>query len=171
MNKQTTTATTPPQALDIDSRAGFRAALAAALQASVQRRARRILWVDPDFTDWPLDDGELLTTLGEWVRLPQRRLVLLAAGYDSLSRGCPRFVAWRRHWNHAVEAWQVAPERADTLPTLALDDGPICLQLTDKLHWSGVFASDPHEARRWRDWTDAALQHSSPGLRVTTTGL
>jgi hypothetical protein len=37
--------------------------------------------------------------------LPQRRLVLLAHQFGTLERLHPRFVAWRRTWAHAVDAW------------------------------------------------------------------
>ncbi|HSM23007.1 MAG TPA: hypothetical protein VK876_12460, partial [Rubrivivax sp.] len=59
----------------IDTRAGWQAALRWGFETAIQRGARRITCVDPDFETWPLDDPALLAGLTAWLRLPQRRLV------------------------------------------------------------------------------------------------
>jgi hypothetical protein len=156
----------------IGSRAEFVAALHWALQTSVALRARRIVWVDRNFAEWPLDDAELHDTLAAWLRLPQRRLVLLAGQYDELPSRHPRFTAWRRLWAHAIETWSPSDVlAADDLPTLALDDSAVCVHLVDMLHWRGRAVLDAREARRWRDRIDALLQHSSPAFPANALGL
>ncbi|HZF81685.1 MAG TPA: hypothetical protein VEZ89_18050, partial [Rubrivivax sp.] len=65
----------------IDSRAAFLAAVQWGFRSAVAQRARRIVCVDADFALWPLDDPSLLQTLTEWLRTPQRRLMLLARTY------------------------------------------------------------------------------------------
>lgn len=162
-------AETPPP---IGSRSEFAAAVRWALRTSVARGARRIVWVDRDFAEWPLNEPELHAELTDWLRLPQRRLVLLAAGYAELPRRHPRFVAWRRLWSHAVEPWSPADgSTASALPTLALDDGAVCVHLIDTLHWRGRAVVDSRAALLWREQIDAVLQRCESAFPVNALGL
>jgi hypothetical protein len=63
--------------------------------------------------------------------------VLVAHRYDGLARQCPRFVAWRRNWSHAIDAWSPSEGVDVRLPTLAIDDDRLCLQVFDSTHWRG----------------------------------
>ncbi|MBK7518258.1 MAG: hypothetical protein IPI51_22290 [Betaproteobacteria bacterium] len=112
----------------IDSRAAWQAALRWGFETALQRGARRITCVDASFETWPLDDPALLQDLTAWLRLPLRRLVLLARRYDEVPRRFPRFTAWRRDFGHAIEPWQAPEELASDLPNLLLDDGPVGVQ-------------------------------------------
>ena len=154
----------------VSSRAEFEAAVSWALQAAHTRQARRLWLVDPDFADWPLGQPELLAALQAWLRLPQRRLVLLAGHFNDVPRRHPRFVNWRRDWAHAIEAWSPPPEMS-RLPRLVVDDGPVCLHLFDSLQWRGRASLDAREARRWRDELDVILQQCEPAFPVQTLGL
>jgi hypothetical protein len=155
----------------IDSRSAFAAALHWGVGRAIERGARRIVGVDVDFSDWPLDDPALLATLGPWLRRPQRELVLLASSFDEVALRHPRFVAWRRLRVHAVPGWR-APEDLDVpLPTMLLDDGPLLVQLTDRVHWRGRAALDAHAARLHRDEIDALIQRSEAGFPASHLGL
>jgi len=165
------TAPAPPALPVIDSRRGWHAALQWGFTTAMAQGARRIVAVDPSFADWPLDDPALLQALTDWLRLPQRRLVLLAARFDELPRRCPRFNAWRAPWAHAIEGWQAPEELARDLPTLLTCDGAVSVQLIDALHWRGRVAMDERRARQWCEETDAALQRSERALAVRTLGL
>ncbi|GMV47356.1 MAG: hypothetical protein AMXMBFR66_27540 [Pseudomonadota bacterium] len=155
----------------IDSRAAFAAALLWGFAQACEGGARRIVCVDPDFAAWPLDDAALLERLTAWLQRPQRRLVLLAAGYDNVARCQPRFVAWRRHWAHAVAAWQAPEDLCPTLPTLLLDDDALLVWLVERMHWRGRALLDARESRPHRDEIDAVLQRSTPAFAITTLGL
>lgn len=159
----------PPQ--PIQSRADFDAAVLWAVQAAQARGARRLLMVDRDFADWPLGRPELLQALQGWLRQPLRRLVLLAARFDEVPVRHPRFVAWRRDWSHAVEAWSPPDELAGELPTLLVDDGPVCLRLFPGAQVRGRAELSAQEARRWRDGIDVVLQQSAAAFPVQTLGL
>jgi hypothetical protein len=163
-----TSDTTPPP---ITSRAEFGAAVLWALQTSVAAGARRVVWVDPDFANWPLDDPLLHDMLTAWLRLPGRRLVLLAADYASVPRQHPRFVAWRRWWPHAIDAWTPADGSNTGLPTLALDDGAVSVQLINAQRWRGRASVDPRSARLWRDQIDAVLQRCESAFPIHTLGI
>lgn len=156
--------------LPITSRAEFGTAVAWGVQTAIERGARRLWFTDPHFADWPLDDPALLDALTAWLRLPQRRLVLLAESYDEVVRWKPRFVAWRRPWAHAIEAWTPQDPPAD-LPTWLLDDGPVCVAVADRVHWRGRCAVDAQQAHLLRQAVDAVLQRSVAAFPVNRLGL
>lgn len=160
--------TSPPA---IGSRSEFQAALRWGLHSAVAAGARRIVCVDPSFADWPLDEPALHQALTVWLRLPQRRLVLLAATYDELPRRHPRFVAWRADWSHAVDTRAPAAGDSLELPSLLVDDGATTVHLLDPVHWRGRAAQDARAAQQWRDEIDAHLQRSEPAFPVNALGL
>ena len=159
---------TPPP---ITSRAEFVAALRWGFTQAIGGGARRIVCVDADFAEWPLDDPALHAALTAWLRQPQRRLVLLAADYAAVPRRQPRFVAWRALWAHAIEAWSPAEGDAMDLPTLLVDDRAVSVQLHDAVHWRGRAELDSRSARLKRDEVDALLQRSQPAFPVNSLGL
>ena len=161
---------TPPQEHAIDSRRAFVAAVHELLDQALARRARRMLWVDVDFADWPLDDAGLLQRLTEWLRLPQRQLQLLASDYAPLGRRAA-FVTCRRLWSHAISAYAPDEEEAAQLPCLLLAEHTQLLHLPDKTHWRGFSSSEPAALRLWRERADALLQRAVPAFPVTTLGL
>lgn len=160
-----------PPSTPIDTRAGFLQAVTGAVDAAAAAGVHRLLWVDPDFTDWPLDDPALLQALAGWLRLPQRRLILLGARYDVLARQRPRFMAWYRTWSHAVAAFAPAGGDDSELPTVLVAEGVGVLQLMDRVHWRGRWVAEPAEAKSWAQHIDALLQQCEPALPATTLGL
>lgn len=154
-----------------DSRGAFQDAVRQAFDTAIGRGARRIVCCDPDFADWPLDDAALLDRLVPWLKLPQRRLVLLAADWSVLPRRHPRFVAWRSPWVHAVEGW--APGEGDDaeLPRVLVDDGKVFVHLRDAEHWRGRAGQDAAEAQRWRDTIDARIERAQAAFFLRPLGL
>jgi hypothetical protein len=153
-----------------DTRAGFIAAVQQSLDAALAQRARCMVWVDADFAGWPVDDGALLQRLAGWLRLPQRRLLMLAAEPEAL-RQRPRFMALYRWWSHALEVRAVADEDAAQLPCLLLVQGSTLVQVHDKLRWRGGWLADPPALRAALDRVDALAQRAMPALPVSTLGL
>ena len=168
MNPPSNPPSNPPT---IASRSEFQAAVRWGFDAAIATNARRIVAVDASFADWPLDDPALHTQLTGWLRLPQRRLLLLAARFDDVQRRHPRFVAWRALWAHAIETRAAAEEDAAELPTLLVDDGATSVHLRDPVHWSGRAEADPRTAHPWRERVDALLQRSEPAFPVNALGL
>jgi len=148
----------------ITSRASFEAALRWGFDTAFAQGARRIVCADPNWEHWLLwNDASLLQALAAWLRLPQRRLVLLARSYDTLERRCPRFDTWRADWMHAIEAWQTPEELAPGLPTVLVSEGgakAVSVQLVDAPHWRGRAELDARRARQWCEAIDAVLQRS-----------
>ena len=155
----------------IQTRADFAAAIHWAVRAAAERGARQMVWVDPDFADWPLNEPVLHEALTAWLATPRRHLLLLAEDYDVLPRRHPRFVSWRRNWAHAIEPRIQAEDQSAGLPTLLIDDGPVLLQLLDRVRWRGRCALDKRQASHWREQIDALLQRSAPGFAVSQLGL
>ena len=158
----------PPR---FDSRESFDAAMRWGFETALANSARCITCVALNFEEWPLDEPALLERLTVWLRLPQRRLVLLAASYDEMPRQRPRFTGWRRDWAHAISALQPPLEMAADLPTLLIDDRSVAVHLIDPLHWRGRAAIDARARLLWQEKIDAILQRSEPAFAVTTLGL
>lgn len=159
----------PPPA--IDSRGGWQAAVLWGLSTAIAQGARRVVMVDPDFDDWPLDDPGLLRNLTDWLRLPQRRLVMVAARFDGLPGHSPRFERWRAPWSHAIDGWGVPEELARDLPTLLTCDAAVTVQRTDALRWRGLASTDDRLARKWGEQLDGLLARCERALAVRTLGL
>jgi len=155
----------------IDTRESFGAALRWGFESAIADGARCITCVDKDLAEWPLDDAALLQCLTDWLRLPQRRLVLLAASYDTVPQRLPRFTGWRRDWVHCIQAMQAPVEFAAELPTLLLDDRKVSVHLVDHLHWRGRAMSEPRARLLWQERVDVVLQRSEPAFAITTLGL
>ena len=148
----------------IHSRESFAAALRWGFDTAFEQGARRIVCADSEWADWTLwNDPGLLQALAAWLRLPQRRLVLLARHYDTLERRSPRFNTWRADWMHAIEAWQPPEELAAELPTVMVSEGgdkAVSVQLIDAQHWRGRAELDTRRARLWCEELDVVLQRS-----------
>ena len=156
----------------INTRSGFHAALRWGFDSAIADDARRIVCCDADFAHWaPLEDPAVLQTLTTWLKLPQRKLVLLARSYDAMPRRFPRFTAWRRSWVHAVDAWLPPEELAADLPSLLVSDRNASVQLFDPVHWRGRAAYDPRLTHQFGEQIDAVLQRSEPGFASITLGL
>ena len=155
----------------IDTREAFAAALRWGFDHALEQSARSLIWVDPTYEHWPLDDVDALQTLTQWVRLPGRQLTLLAARFDEVPRRQPRFTAWRKDWAHAIRAFQAPVEFAADLPTLMLDDRRLCIHLIDAVNWRGRAVLDPRARLLWQEKVDVVLQRSEPAFAATTLGL
>lgn len=155
----------------IDSRSGWQTAVRWGLHTAIAQGARRIVAVDPDFGDWPLDSPNLLQGLTDWLRLPQRCLVMVAARFDGLPQRSPRFERWRAPWSHAIEGWGVPDELARDLPTLLCCDAAVTVQLVDRLRWRGQASTDERLARQWCEQMDGLLARCERTLAVRTLGL
>jgi hypothetical protein len=153
------------------SQADFDEALRWALRQALQQRVRRIVWLDTDFSAWPLDDAAVLQSLQAWLQLPLRRLVLIARDYQEVPRRHPRFVAWRRNWSHAIDAWTPQQGEQTELPMLMIDDGGLCLHVLSRNPWRGRLSHDLAAMHQWHDEIDALLQRCEAAFPVHQLGL
>jgi len=169
MNPPDTPAPAPPT---IDGPEDFAPAVAWGFRTAMADGARTLTAVDVEFGEiWPWDDPALLSALAGWLRLPGRRLQLLAAHYEGMPRQHPRFVQWRRDWSHAIFPFVAPEELAHTLPTALLDDRRVSVVRLDAVQGRGRASLEARTRLHWHDPVDALLQRSSPGFPVTTLGL
>lgn len=154
-----------------DTRDGFVAAVHQAMALAAARQARRMIWVDADFADWPIDDAGLVQALGDWLRLPQRRLQLLAVDPEALRRRCPRFMSLYRLWSHAIEVFAPAADDVPGWPCLLLVEGTVLVRVQDTQRWRGTCTTDAVAMHACREGVDALRQRSQAALPVTTLGL
>lgn len=155
----------------IRDRQSFVDAVAWGARAAIGAGARRMLWADPDFGAWPLDDRTLLDDLGRWLRQPQRRLVMLANDWSRVRERHPRFTAWRRDWAHAIDTLRPQPEDVRELPTLLIDDQRVCVRMFDIVQWRGRARLDEGEVRQWQHEFESVIPRSTPDFPVTSLGL
>ncbi len=155
----------------LKSRSGFLAAVNWSVRAAIATDSRQMGWIDADFADWPLNDAALLQSLGVWLQMPQRKLVLLARNYTLASRVHPRFVTWRRHWGHAIDPRALPEEEGADPPTWLLVGHHAYVELFDRVHWRGHVALEPKRTHVLAHQFDALAQRSSPDFPVTNLGL
>jgi hypothetical protein len=155
----------------IDGRAAFRAALLVALDDCAQADVPEIWLCDPDFVEWPLGQAEVVTALSRWVT-PRRRLTLVAGSYEHLAQRCPRWVAWRRQWGHAVHCLQVREEAAAQMPTLLYGPPAVALRMQRMERvLRGRLYRDADDLAPLADLVDALTQRTHEAFPVTTLGL
>jgi hypothetical protein len=159
---------TPPA---IDSHVAFQAAIRWGFDTAAANGAKHLIWCDPDFALWPLNDAAWLQAIGGWLRMPQRRLDLLARDFNEVPRRFARFMTWRRDWTHAIHYWQAPEELAGDLPSALVSDGAVSVQLLDAEHWRGRAQVDSRAAYLLRERVDVVLQRSASSFAVNTLGL
>lgn len=162
------TAGTP---LGIDGRLDFNAALLVALDDCARAEVPHLWLCDPDFSAWPLGSIETVTALSRWIG-PRRRLTLVAGDWDHLASHCPRWVAWRRRWAHAVQCLQVREEEALQVPALLYGPPVVALRLqSTRPRIVGRRIRAPEDFGPLGDLVDALVQRAHDSFPVTTLGL
>lgn len=156
----------------ISGREAWSAALAECLQHAARQGCRELWAWDADFRAWPLSSPEVLEALRQWA-LPHRRLRLLAQEYEGLRRVHPRFVAWRQHWDHVIEARAYLPEELSGggPQGLLLGQGLFSLRLLDAAQARGAYSVRPADEMAAREAFDAVWQRSCESFAASTLGL
>jgi hypothetical protein len=156
--------------LAIDSRADFLSAVHAAFARAESAGAREIFIVDPNFSEWPLNEPAAIEMLDRWVD-SRRSLTVFAHAFDELARRQLRFVAWRRQWAHVVHCRSDPELEAEQVPSLLLVPGQTCLRLLDRVRYRGTMSDRAVDLTECRETIDALLQRSAEAFPVTTLGL
>jgi len=154
----------------IASRAEFIEAVRKALSVAEQGGAREIVFVDRDFSDWPLNEPTVIDSLSRWID-SSRLLVVVAHSFDELARRQLRFVEWRRQWAHVVQCRNDPDLEAEQIPTLLLVPGHTCVRVLDRVRYRGTVSNRPVDLTESREAVDALLQRSVEAFPVTTLGL
>ena len=154
----------------IDSKNEFQNAVRAALEEAAATGAAEIYLVDPDFSDWPLNERAVVDSLARWAG-PHRQLLILGHSFDEMARRHARFLEWRRQWNHLVQFRSNEEAEAAQVPSLLLIPGVVAIRLHDPIRYRGVVSGRPVDLEECREAIDALLQRSVEAFPVTTLGL
>lgn len=152
------------------TRGDFQATWREALKLLAAQGAREVWFCDRDYADWPLGERATIDLLTQWAG-PHRRLVLLAAHFETIQRAHPRWVNWRRQWSHLVQCRQVDPADVESIPTMVLAPGVLSLRVHDPVRFRGRVSQGVAEAVRDRDELATFLQRSHEAFPVTMLGL
>ena len=154
----------------IETRAQFHSAVRSAF-AEIAATGPRDIWMcDSDFSDWPLNDAQIVEHLSQWA-LPHRRCTVLASRYESLQRQHPRWVQWRIQRAHVVHCLTPDESQALALPCVLLAPGCVMLRLVDPERWRGSMSTQVADAVHERERLDALLQRSVEAFPSSTLGL
>ncbi len=154
-----------------DTRAGYHQALQAALQQALDERAREMWWMDRDFAEWPLSSDDWIHTLAQWLKLPGRRITLLAADFGVIERVHGRFVRWRRDWSHCVHGRRPLEMEAASMRSVYADDAGTAVALHDPARFAGWADHRGTECAEMRRYIDAVLQRSEEAFPSLVLGV
>jgi hypothetical protein len=128
-----------------------------------------MVWSDASFEDWPLGERVVIESLQAWAG-KGRHLLILAHRYDSVLKHKPRFVGWRKAWDHIVECRLCKTVDTSEMPS-ALWSPQWALRRLDPVRCTGFAGLEPQQRVRLREELDECMLQSSPGFPATTLGL
>ena len=126
--------------------------------------------IDPDFSDWPLDEAPVLAALTAWLRQGGRRLQWFGLDFERSARALPHLTRWRRDWQHVTEAFQPAAGQPATA-LRGLLAPPFWLQRGASPQWRLRVDSNVQLCRAAEVEIADYLQHCEPAWPSTTLGL
>jgi hypothetical protein len=129
----------------------------------------RMVWSDPHFRDWPLRERAVVESLQQWAG-GGKQLVLLAAQYDDVQRYHPRFVTWRRTWDHIIECRVCKGLDASEVPSALWSPGWVMRRL-DLVRSTGIAGFEAQRRALLKEELDECRRQSGPGFSATTLGL
>lgn len=130
---------------------------------------REIILSDASFQDWPLRERAVVDSLKAWSKTG-RRITLLAKSFDEVQRNQPRFVNWRRTWNHIIECRAARSVDALDFPSVLWSPTWV-MQRLELQHSTGFSGTEPERRVRLRELLDEHLRASTPAFPASTLGL
>ena len=140
-----------------------------ALASAAREGWPAMVWSDASFEDWPLGERAVIDSLQEWAGRG-RHLVMLAHRFDSVLKHKPRFVGWRKTWDHIIECRICKTVDASEMPS-ALWSPHWALRRLDPIRCTGFAGLEPHQRFGLKEELDECRRQSSPGFPATTIGL
>ena len=147
----------------------FAQTIRAALARAGQEGWSSMVWSDANFEEWPLGERAVSESLQAWAS-SGRKLVMLAHNYDSVVRYQPRFVTWRRMWDHIIECRVCKNIDASEVPS-ALWSPHWAMRRLDLVRCTGVADLDPARRVLLKEELDECRRQSAPGFSASTLGL
>ena len=152
-----------------ETRSEFIDLLRDTLMQALKSGATEIVLADVDFRDWPLNEPAMVEALTLWTR-PHHRLRLLGLRFDDMGQRHPRFVQWRRTYDHLVQAATPQDVPENDFPAMLLTPHAV-VEVLDRPSWRALASTDALDLERCRHQLDALLQRSVPAFAATTLGL
>ena len=153
-----------------EGREEFRQRVRDALATAAREGWGELILADADFVDWPLGEREVVEALQQWSRAG-RRCTLLALDYAEVVHRHPRFVQWRRQWDHLVTCRKGTGSDPLALPS-ALWSPAWVLQRQDPVRSVGTTGSEPGRRVQLREALDEWMERkSSPAFPASVLGL
>lgn len=152
-----------------EGREAFRRAVRDALACAAREGWQELVFCDADFADWPLGEREVVQSLQNWAHTG-RKLTMLAKTYDEVVRLHPRFVAWRKAWDHVIECRRNTRVDRLELPSVLWTPGWVLRRL-DPERSLGTATSLPEPRAAVAESVKEFLRQSSLGFPATTLGL
>jgi len=147
----------------------FAQTIRAALARAAQEGWPSMVWSDATFEEWPLGERAVSESLQAWAS-SGRQLVMLAHSYSSVVRYQPRFVTWRRTWDHIIECRVCKNSDASEVPS-ALWSPHWSMRRLDLVRSTGIADLEPARRVLLKEQLDECRRQSAPGFSASTLGL
>lgn len=147
----------------------FAQTIRAALARAAQEGWPAMVWSDATFEEWPLGERVVSESLQAWAG-SGRQLVMLAHHYNSVVRYQPRFVTWRRTWDHIIECRVCKNMDASEVPS-ALWSPNWAMRRLDLVRSTGIADLEPARRVLLKEALDECRRQSAPGFSASTLGL
>ncbi len=140
-----------------------------ALALAAAQGWRELILSDATFEDWPLRERVVVDALQAWAG-QGRKLTLVAHNYDALPRLHPRFVTWRKQWDHIMDCRVCKTKDVSEFPS-AIWSPVWCMRRLDLARSTGMAGAEPQRRVRLKEELDECRRNSSPGFPATILGL
>jgi hypothetical protein len=149
--------------------ADFQRLVRAAVAQAPLRGWREMLWADPDFTHWPLGELAVVEGLTQWMQ-HGARLCMMAADFRPITLQAPRFVAWRRQFDHRFEA-RAWPRSGLPEMTMLLWTPDWAVVGMDAQAPTVVATAEAARRAQWRQAWNSAWATGTPAFPASVLGL
>ena len=122
-----------------EGREAFDARVMQFLQRAADEGWHEIIVGDADFVGWCWGSAAAVELLNRWAR-KGRLITVLACDFEALARRHPRWVQWRRTWDHRIQCRKYLTRDPATVPSV-LWSGHWVVQRLDPVQTVGVASS------------------------------
>jgi hypothetical protein len=155
----------------IAARADFQAAVRGFILNASAADVRQMWWVSPDYSDWPLDEPELIDALTHWARTPGAHITWISHDFERVRRAMPRLTRWRQTFSHVLSCRSPQELAGPDMPTLLVADHLAVLRVLDVERMRGYVRVDGRDVQSAHEEIDVILQRSSEAFPAVILGL
>ena len=153
-----------------EGRAAFDGQVLHFLQQAAAQGWSQIIVADADFADWPWGSAAAVELLHHWAR-HGGQMTVLAYRFESLVQRHPRWVQWRKTWDHRLQCRRLLSRDVSQVPS-ALWSPHWAVQRIDVARCVGVASAERSAivplGEQLQEWIRSA---STPAFAATVLGL